>query len=76
MVHDPRLGLRLRHVVMPTPVDDEHTDVFVTSQVALPEGRAGPPFDQSYGQREVHVSEPDNCLPPFGSEPQRRTDAA
>ncbi len=43
---------------------------------ALPEGRAGPPFDQSYGQRELHVSEPDNCLLLFGSEPQRRTDAA
>jgi catechol 2,3-dioxygenase-like lactoylglutathione lyase family enzyme len=34
----------------------------------LPEGRVRAPFDQSYGQRELHVKDPDNCLLMFGQE--------
>ncbi len=32
----------------------------------LPEGRVRGPIDQSYGQRELHVKDPDNCLLMFG----------
>ena len=40
-VTQPRLALKLRTVVMPTPRDDEHVDVRVTTQVALfPETRS------------------------------------
>lgn len=34
----------------------------------LPEDRVRAPFDQSYGQREFHVKDPDNCLLMFGAE--------
>ena len=57
-------------------LDMNEIDAFHDTLRPVPEGRAGPPFDQSYGQRELHVSEPDNCLLLFGSEPQRRTVAA
>mgnify|MGYP001795966430 FL=1 len=32
----------------------------------LPEGRVRGPVDQTYGQRELHVKDPDNCLLMFG----------
>jgi len=41
---------------------------------ALPERRVRPPFDQSYGQREFHVKDPDNCLLLFGSRIMRLAD--
>lgn len=34
----------------------------------LPEGRARGPINQEYGQRELHVKDPDNCLLMFGHE--------
>ncbi len=35
---------------------------------ALPDGRARAPFNQSYGQREFHVKDAENCLLLFGAE--------
>ena len=32
----------------------------------LPDGRVRGPIDQTYGQRELHVKDPDNCLLMFG----------